>query len=162
MIYQHGEQTHDVRLEPRPDGTFIAHIDGETRHVRITQLADGGLFIKALDADSGAVAYTARDDSARYAHVNGQDYTLSVMTGGRRRSSAAGSGDLTAQMPGQVVDVLVNAGDRVAAGQTLLILEAMKMEMRVTAPDDGTVTAVSVQTGDVVARGQQLIDFSAG
>lgn len=161
MIYQHGEDTHDIRLEPRPDGTFIAHIDGETRHVSITRLADGGLFIKAVDADSGTVAYTARDESARYVYVDGQDYALSVVTGGRRRTASGGGGDLTAQMPGQVVDVLVEVGERVAAGQTLLILEAMKMEMRVAAPHDGTVTALSVKTGDVVARGQQLIDLRA-
>jgi biotin carboxyl carrier protein len=62
-------------------------------------------------------------------------------------------------MPAQVADVLVSAGDGVTIGQPLLILEAMKMEMRVTAPHDGVVTQVFVARGDVVERDQQLIDI---
>ena len=64
-------------------------------------------------------------------------------------------------MPGQVTVVLVKAGDETTRGQTLLILEAMKMEIRVTAPADGHVQQVMVQSGDVVERGQHLVLFEA-
>ena len=66
-------------------------------------------------------------------------------------------GHLTAPMPGKIVAVLVQADDRVEAGQALMILEAMKMEHTICAPAAGSVTAVNFQTGAQVAEGQELI-----
>jgi propionyl-CoA carboxylase alpha chain len=60
-------------------------------------------------------------------------------------------------MPGKVVDVLVQPGARVQAGDLLLLLEAMKMEHRLTAPADGVVREVRVSTGEQVANGAVLI-----
>jgi len=67
------------------------------------------------------------------------------------------AGSLTAPMPGSVVRVLVAPGDPVAAGQTLLVLEAMKMEHTVAAPGDGTVAEVRVQAGQQVDAGSVLV-----
>src|SRR5690606_1000272 len=78
----------------------------------------------------------------------------------RRARGAGGHAHLNAQMPGQVVDVLVTAGDRVSAGQVVVLLEAMKMEIRITAPYDGVVEQVYVAKGDVVERDQSLIDIA--
>ena len=64
---------------------------------------------------------------------------------------------LTSPVAGTVVTVLVEAGSEVKSGQTLLVLEAMKMETEVTAPKDGTVKAVDVVAGDAVESGQVLI-----
>ena len=70
----------------------------------------------------------------------------------------AHAGDLTASMPGQVIDVLVAEGDPVEKGQTLILLEAMKMEMRMKAPYNGTVRRVLCKIGDAVERGQLLVE----
>ncbi|HRF95660.1 MAG TPA: biotin/lipoyl-binding protein, partial [Aggregatilineales bacterium] len=78
----------------------------------------------------------------------------------RKRKRAGGGDDLTAQMPGKVVDVMVSAGDVVKKGQTLLLLEAMKMEIRVSAPHDGTIKGVFTKKGDVVDRGQRLVEIA--
>ncbi len=78
----------------------------------------------------------------------------------KRRADAAGSGSLTAAMPGKVLDVLVTAGQEVAAGAALLLLEAMKMELRITAPGAGVVKQVHVQAGDVVEQGQRLVELA--
>ena len=75
------------------------------------------------------------------------------------RNRSAGGAGLTAQMPGQVVQVLVAESDHVEAGQPLLLLEAMKMETQVTAPHAGTVARLMVQQGDTVERGQQLAEI---
>ena len=75
------------------------------------------------------------------------------------RASAAGGG-LAAPMPGKVLEVSVEPGQRVEAGRVLMVLEAMKMEHRVTAPANGTVTAVLVATGDQVATGTELLAFT--
>jgi biotin carboxyl carrier protein len=60
-------------------------------------------------------------------------------------------------MPGVVLDVRCAAGDHVTAGQTLVVLEAMKMEHRITAPTDGTVRDLSVGAGDRVEIDRELL-----
>jgi 3-methylcrotonyl-CoA carboxylase alpha subunit len=68
-------------------------------------------------------------------------------------------GRLTAPMPGKIVAVLVDRGDTVKKGVPLLIMEAMKMEHTITAPDDGVVEDVLYAVGDQVAEGAQLLSF---
>jgi propionyl-CoA carboxylase alpha chain len=71
-------------------------------------------------------------------------------------ADAVASGSLLAPMPGTVVDVLVERGAEVAAGQAVLVLEAMKMQHTVAAPYDGVVAAVEVHRGQQVAAGEVL------
>ena len=69
----------------------------------------------------------------------------------------AGAGSsVNAPMPGNILDVRVSAGQKVKAGDILLILEAMKMENEIVAPADGTVTSVCVTKGAVVETGTTL------
>jgi 3-methylcrotonyl-CoA carboxylase alpha subunit len=69
----------------------------------------------------------------------------------------ASAGTLTAPMPGRIVRVLVGVGDPVARGQTLMLLEAMKMEHAIAAPADGRVVAVAFAAGDQVGEGAELL-----
>ena len=62
-------------------------------------------------------------------------------------------------MPGRVLDVLVAAGDSVQKGDTLVLLEAMKMELRIQAPADGQIARVLCTAGQVVERGQLLVEL---
>ncbi|MDQ6710910.1 MAG: biotin/lipoyl-binding carrier protein [Candidatus Dormibacteraeota bacterium] len=66
---------------------------------------------------------------------------------------------IKAELAGNVWKVLVKDGQRVAADETLLILESMKMEIPVNAPKAGTVTRLSVKEGDPVQEGQRLADL---
>lgn len=77
---------------------------------------------------------------------------------GRRQASAPGH--VTTSMPGNIVEVLVDEGDQVKAGQPVMITEAMKMETEVQAPVGGRVTAVYVAKGDRVTPGEVLIEIS--
>lgn len=70
-------------------------------------------------------------------------------------------GALFAAMPGKVVEVLVAAGETVAVGQPLIILESMKMETEMTATVGGTVEAVHVKDGQLVSQGDALVDITA-
>jgi propionyl-CoA carboxylase alpha chain len=71
-------------------------------------------------------------------------------------ADAVATGSLLAPMPGTVISVAVETGQRVAAGEVVLVLEAMKMQHRVTAPSDGTVTEIDVKPGQQVAAGEVL------
>lgn len=74
--------------------------------------------------------------------------------------AVAGANSVTAPLPGSVTVVNVKAGDAVKAGQTLVIIEAMKMENEVLAPADGTVAAVHVSGGQAVQQGDALLDLA--
>jgi acyl-CoA carboxylase subunit alpha len=72
------------------------------------------------------------------------------------------AGGLVAPMPGTVLAVHAAAGEAVAAGQLLMIVEAMKMEHRITAPRAGTVTEIRVRPGDQVSGGDLLAVIDEG
>ncbi|WP_168581901.1 biotin/lipoyl-containing protein [Gephyromycinifex aptenodytis] len=76
------------------------------------------------------------------------------------KAPASASNALTANLSGTVVKVVVEDGQQVKAGETLLVLEAMKMETEVTAPKDGTIGSVEVAVGDAVQGGQVLIEWA--
>jgi glutaconyl-CoA/methylmalonyl-CoA decarboxylase subunit gamma len=73
--------------------------------------------------------------------------------------AAHGTTKINAPMPGSIVKVIVKKGDAVKKGQSLLILEAMKMENEITAPSDGKVSDIKVIKGDCVNLGQTLIEL---
>lgn len=88
---------------------------------------------------------------------DGDVYRLEDSGAGRPARHTHGS--LSSPMPATVIGVNVAPGDRVTAGQTLLVLEAMKMELPVRAPGDGRVHAVHCRKGDLVLPDVSLIDF---
>ncbi len=71
-------------------------------------------------------------------------------------AGAAGSVEVTASVPGKVFKIEANTGATVKAGDPIVILEAMKMEIPVVAPEDGTVAGINVAVGDAVESGDVL------
>ncbi len=69
---------------------------------------------------------------------------------------AAGSVKVTSPMPGKILDVKASAGAAVKKGEVILLLEAMKMENEVVAPQDGTIASINVNSGDMVESGDVL------
>ena len=80
----------------------------------------------------------------------------------RRRTSASASGTLTAPMPATIITVHVKPGDAVKKGDTVLVLEAMKMEWPIRATGDGVVAAVCCKEGELVPADAVLIEFRQG
>ena len=70
-------------------------------------------------------------------------------------------GGLTAPMPGKIISIAVKAGDSVAKGQPLLVMEAMKMEHTISAPADGKVEELFYAVGDQVTEGAELVSIGA-
>lgn len=159
FTYEYNGESVTAQIERQPDGSYQAKIGDRTLMVQAQPLNEGG-WLLAL-GNQRLVVYSAAAQNTRFISLDGRDYTLTVpeKPSERRTRRAARSGDLTAQMPGQVMAVPMAEGDSVARGQTLVLLEAMKMEIRVTAPVDGQVKRLLVKVGDVVERGQLLLEI---
>ena len=98
---------------------------------------------------------------ARWLACAGMSVCVEVQPEGHgRRPARAGQGALSAPMPGTVIDVAVAIGQQVRAGDTLLTLEAMKMELPVRAPRDGIVSAVHCAPGELVRPGPPLVELT--
>lgn len=92
------------------------------------------------------------------ATVNGKTYTVEMQDAEPTRdsTSTANAAPVHAQMPGKVIRILKQVGDHVQEGEVILILEAMKMEVQITAPVAGTLVEMPLNIGDQVSNGQVL------
>jgi len=88
---------------------------------------------------------------------HGQSVVLGFMENDHLTNEIEVSGNLTAPMPGTIIDVSVKKGDKVKKNQTLLILEAMKMEHTISATRDGIVSEILYHSGEMVEEGTELI-----
>jgi len=144
---------------------FKVTLHGETYHIRITGTGQG-----------------AEAERPFYVHVDGVPEEVLVETlneievgpgsGAMRKSSKKAQaatakdrprpsrpGHVTTAMPGTIVDVLVKTGQKVSAGDGVLVIEAMKMENEIQAPVSGTVVAIHVAKGEAVTPDQVLIEI---
>jgi len=129
----HAGATHDVRLVSAADHTVHLLVDGRPEHA-------------VLNVQRGAVDVVHR----------GQRWAWERPDPFGDHAVAAGDGTLLAPMPGTVLAVNVTEGQDVAEGETLGVMEAMKMELALKAPFAGTVTTVGATTGDLVKLGAVL------
>ena len=148
---------HIVRVIERPDGFEVSI--GERRYHVMARDVDESTLDMWVDGRYQRVRHATQGDT-RWVALNGVAHHL-TRVGHRRKRRSAGKGEdtLASTMPGQIMAVLVNAGDEVERGQTLVLMEAMKMELRVVAPHDGIVTNVLVSEGEAVERGQTLVEL---
>jgi acetyl-CoA/propionyl-CoA carboxylase biotin carboxyl carrier protein len=114
---------------------------------RITIELDGVARHYAVVCDGDEAVWIAREGHHLQARTLRPD----------RSGAALPSGSLEAPMPGTVLQVRVQDGDTVSAGDVLVILESMKMELVITAPTDGVVSGVTLSPGDRVELGQPLV-----
>lgn len=158
FTFAHDGQSHTIQLERDGEG-WIARIAERVYRVRVESVGEG---MRLIFEDGQTLAWTAADGDMRHVWVDGEQVALTVASAGRTGRKAAGSADkqIRAGMPGQVRAVLVAVGDEVKAGQTLVVMEAMKMEIRAAAPFDGVVASVRVQVGEVVERDAVLVELS--
>ena len=132
------------------DKTILAEVL-HSEHGKLDLLIDG----------KRVTAYVSSDHAKRWVTVSGQTFVLTKSSGARKGGSGHhhAAGELTAPMPGQVRAVNVSEGEAVTKGQTLLVLEAMKMEIRIQAAQDGVVKKLFVKQGQTVDREQALIEI---
>ena len=150
----------DTPLDISSNGKlFTVTMDDKTIQAEVLRVENGKLDL--LIGGKRVTAYVSSDNAKRWVTIDGQTYVLTKSSGTRKGGQVHphAPGELTAPMPGQVRALNVSEGDKVTKGQTLLVLEAMKMEIRVQAPRDGTVKKLFVQQGQTVEREQALIEI---
>jgi len=139
-------------------------VHGQVHEVDMQGIGNHSLFSLLVDNRSYEVLIEEQDDGCRVL-MDGKVYNIQVQSQERHRLAKLASpppapkakADIQAPMPGVVVAVPVAAGQAVAAGEVLVILESMKMENEVRAPQAGVVQAVHVRAGDMVNGRQVLV-----
>jgi len=127
----------------------------------ITPLGQGRILV-ATDKGTHRLAWAVADGTVTWVFFEGRAYRLSAdRDEGRRISADADDAalSLAAPMPATVTKVHVTPGQRVQAGEVLLTLEAMKMELPIAAPHDGVVRTIACAVGDLVQPGVPLAEI---
>ncbi|WP_292742493.1 MULTISPECIES: sodium-extruding oxaloacetate decarboxylase subunit alpha [unclassified Methylophaga] len=158
------QQRLDGTLQPEPlipaskdkaSGTvsteFKVDVHGETYDVAITGVGDvGGGKRKMYISVDGMPEEVVFETIGEFVSDGAQ----------QGRKKASDPGHVSTPLPGNVVEVLVNVGDKVASGQSTMIIEAMKMESELLANIDGEIKAIHVSKGDRVTPGEVLIEIA--
>lgn len=143
---------------------FNVTLHGETFHIKLTGSGHRGEeqrpFYVSVDGIAEEVVVETLNE-IEVSRGKGSEKKKTNSTGntasGRPRPSHEGC--VTTAMPGSIVDVKVKAGDKVTAGDAVLVIEAMKMENEIQAPKSGIVVAVHVKKGDTVTPDESLLEI---
>ena len=153
----------EYRFERR-GGRLVAHTPDGERVLDVSMVGDGTAFSMLVDGESHDLIIE-RVDGAAVVQFGGERVRVDVLDERERAAQAVrdahggGPQRICAVMPGVVVDVLVAEGDQVEKGQTLVVLEAMKMQNPLHAEAPGVVTRVFVPVGEAVAGGAPLVEI---
>lgn len=159
-----GGQTHEIEIYE--EGAL--HIDGRTYHADLQRIGKLDLYSLLLNNKSFEVHVQETERNGYRVMVSSQGYEgyeVRVLDERTYRASqvsgalAGGASDsaIKAPIPGLVVKVLVEEGAEVEAGQTLVILEAMKMENELRAPRPGVIATIKAKPGNSVNQGDVLV-----
>jgi len=149
-------------VEVARDGPrLLVRLDGRELAADAVEVATGTYSI-LLDGQSFEVRVQPEPGGHLHVQTCGEEFPVEVrdprLWRGKRGGvlEAEGRQQVTAPMPGKIVRVLVAAGEKVEAGQGLLVVEAMKMQNEIRAPKSGTVERVLVSEGQAVTAGHVL------
>ncbi len=154
--FEHDAQSLPIDLTPAGK-SYRVTVGDTTVEVEIVGAENGKLDL-LIDGER-INAWVSSDGAKRWVTVNGQTVMLTKSSGAKRRGSGHESGSgLVAPMPGLVRSVNVVEGEAVVKGQTLMVLEAMKMEIRIQAKANGIIKNLLVRQGQTVERDQILVE----
>jgi geranyl-CoA carboxylase alpha subunit len=157
-----GEAVHEVEIFRERDGGYVADVAGQTQRFDIEEIGRDAIRFRKDGVTEQAKFL--RDDDRLFILHRGTTLSIRDLTLAAPVSAAASGGDgkVRAAMNGRVVAVLVKSGDRVAAGQPVMTLEAMKMEHVHTAGIAGVIAAIDVTEGEQVTTGKVVVEIAAG
>ena len=156
-------QTFDIEINE--DGRIL--VNGEDRAIDFRELRQGELYSMLLDHRSFEAVVEERDDTY-HVLMGGEMFEVQVTDERSRRLASAfmafgdtgGEVAIRAPMPGLIARVTVEEGQAVSKGQTVVILESMKMENELKSPRDGVVHHINVKAGDNVEQNKRLVTIA--
>jgi 3-methylcrotonyl-CoA carboxylase alpha subunit len=154
FVFLDGEGEREVRVRFVAEGLRLA-IEGREYALEGEQASGGALRLRLDGHRFNATA--VREGHGWHVFSQGGSRRLALRQNAHDDDSEAVPGLLTAPMPGRIIKVMAQAGRKVAKGDPLLILEAMKMEHTITAPVDGVVKELHYAAGEQVLEGAELI-----
>ncbi|UCE66665.1 MAG: acetyl-CoA carboxylase biotin carboxyl carrier protein subunit [Candidatus Zixiibacteriota bacterium] len=155
--------------------TFLVKIDGDSSGGYKAVIADKEYEFTASNISlnefsillnrKNMKAYVAESDDGVFVHIEGRVIKFKKPGAGNGGFGGAGGefgvkDEISTPMPGKVVKIIVSEGDRVEAGQSLVIVESMKMENEIKSPTAGEVVSVNFKNGDLVEPGQTIIKLN--
>jgi 3-methylcrotonyl-CoA carboxylase alpha subunit len=153
LTFADGEKRHEVQIHFVPGGYRVS-VHGRDYSLAGAEI-DGSLHISLGDVAFRVRA--VRDGAHWHLFRDGVHRVLTLQSAQTAPEPDGALGSLAAPMPGKVLQVLVQSGDKVAKGTPLVILEAMKMEHTIAAPQDGRVAEIHFKAGEQVNEGAQLL-----
>ncbi|WP_421793696.1 acetyl-CoA carboxylase biotin carboxyl carrier protein subunit [Hydrocarboniphaga effusa] len=154
-----GDAEHNVELS-RSSSDYRLHWNDLSLDIDLTSMADGRSFLSIAGQPHEVVIATRGDDV--FVHFDGEAYELRYRHPlDRLAAQSLGSAEdiVRAPMPGSVVALNVAAGDAVAKGQVLMVMESMKMETTIVAPRDGVIASVAFEKGQTFDRDALLLSL---
>lgn len=160
-----GGSTHRVSVDFK-DGLYSVNAGNEKWTVDAQLISENCLSL--LFKRETRVIYLAENEGKKFLFIDGDQFSVEQVETTARTGAvssapvAEGLQVVTPVMPGKVVKVQVSEGESVEKDQTLVIVEAMKMENEMRAPSDGIVKKIHVSPGDFVNLGQPMVELEMG
>jgi geranyl-CoA carboxylase alpha subunit len=158
LILDYNETSHAVTLA-ESDNNFTVSVNDQSTSFTLAAITESACTIVSNNLRRRCTF--AKQDTAVYLDDGNGHFIFTDVTHMPAAAGGSGSGQVKASMDGAIVDVLVKAGDVVAVGQTLVVLEAMKMEHQLKAGISGVVEAVNAAVGQQVKSKQMLVVVAA-
>jgi geranyl-CoA carboxylase alpha subunit len=158
LILDYNETSHAVTLA-ESDNNFTVSVNDQSTSFTLAAITESACTIVSNNLRRRCTF--AKQDSTVYLDDGNGHFIFTDVTHMPAAAGGSGSGQVKASMDGAIVDVLVKAGDVVAVGQTLVVLEAMKMEHQLKAGINGVVEAVNAAVGQQVKSKQMLVVVAA-
>ncbi len=161
VSYEFGETSYTLSVKPLSDDSYEVTAGDESCNITLEALEENEAI---LTVDNTTKTVRFHEEREGVIHVSCG--SMSAIFRDRIRISASeekagGNGTVTAPMHGALLEVMVSEGDAVKAGDTLAVLEAMKMQHQILAEVDGTVKQVGAEAGAQVAAGDLLVEIEA-
>jgi geranyl-CoA carboxylase alpha subunit len=158
--FEVGGKVHEIEIVRERDGGYIARNNGDTYRFEIEELTGGSIRFRH-DGVMQSAKFLRHDDRLYFLHRGVTTTVHDLTLAAPETAASGGDGKVRAAMNGRVVAVLVKPGEKVAAGQPVMTLEAMKMEHVHTAGVAGTVSSIDVAEGEQVTTGKIVVEIEA-
>jgi len=164
-VYTENDTIYNVELEKELNAGFLnkEHFEWDVLQIKNNSFS----VLKNNKSYNVELLSVNKEEKRFFIKVNGLKYKINVKDKydellrslGMDRLVTQKVGEIKAPMPGLVLDIVVSEGDEVKKGDTLLILEAMKMENVIKSPTDGIIKKISINKGEAVEKNQLVLNF---